>query len=61
MVRGTCEARGSNLSKLRAAREVSDEADSFPMMQIGERRFLWCRRQEDRRYPSGAWNSLPKL
>ena len=37
------------------ARELSDDAVSSPMMEIEEGRFLWCRRQQDRRYLGGAW------
>ena len=57
-------ARGSTSPKLRAVYGLSDEVDSFLKMQIRERRFWWCRRQQDRSYPSGAcsaWNYLPKL
>ena len=39
------------------ARELSDDTVSSPMMEIGEGRFLWCRRQQDRRYPGGAWGA----
>ena len=37
VARGVCEARGSTSLKIRAARGISNDANSFPMMQIRER------------------------